>query len=46
VAAKNLYPELADYDLKAEVQEFFKLFYDFDLTDEKYDELMACSVMK
>jgi iron complex transport system substrate-binding protein len=43
---KTLYPELADYDLKAEVQEFFKLFYDFDLTDEKYDELMACSVMK
>ncbi|MGI6696738.1 MAG: ABC transporter substrate-binding protein [Christensenellales bacterium] len=43
---KTLYPELADYDLKAEVQEFFKLFYEFDLTDEKYDELMACSVMK
>jgi iron complex transport system substrate-binding protein len=42
----TLYPELADYDLKAEVQEYFKLFYEYDLTDAQYDELMAYSTMK
>jgi iron complex transport system substrate-binding protein len=41
-----LYPEFADYDLKAEVQEFFKLFYEYDLTDAQYDELVAISVFK
>ena len=43
---KTLYPVAADYDLKAEVQEYFKLFYDYELTDAKYAEIMASSVMK
>lgn len=43
---KTLHPELADYDLKAEVQEYFKLFYDYELTDAQYDELVAYSLMK
>ena len=43
---KTLYPVAADYDLKAEVQEYFKLFYDYELTDAKYEEIMASSAMK
>lgn len=43
---KNLYPELADYDLKAEVQEYYKLFYNYDLSDAQYDELTAFSTIE
>ncbi|NCB52595.1 MAG: ABC transporter substrate-binding protein [Clostridia bacterium] len=39
-----LYPEQADYDLKAQVTEFFKLFYHCDLTSEQYDGLMRNSI--
>lgn len=42
---KVLYPEFADFDLKAEVQEYFRLFYDFQLSDSQYDELLAYSQM-
>ena len=42
--AKLLYPETADYDLQAEVTEYFKLFYHTDLTDEAYNALVANSV--
>ena len=35
-----LYPEYADYDLRAEVTAYYKLFYDCDLTDDMYQALM------
>ncbi len=39
-----LYPEAADYDLRAEVQEYYRLFYHCELTDAQYDELVANSI--
>ncbi len=35
-----LYPDYAEYDLKAEVTDYYKLFYDCNLTDEMYDKLV------
>lgn len=35
-----LYPEYVEYDLQAEVTEFFRLFYGCELTAEMYGELM------
>ena len=43
---QTLYPELADYDLKAEVKDYFKLFYAVDLTDAQYEELTLHASMK
>ncbi len=34
-----LYPEYVEYDLKEKVSEYYKLFYDYDMTDEVYAEL-------
>jgi len=36
-----LYPEYSDIDLKAEVQEYYKLFYDYELSDADYADLTA-----
>lgn len=36
-----LYPEQCDFDLKAEVKAYYKMFYHTDLTDAQYDELTA-----
>lgn len=36
-----LYPEYCEYDLQEVVTEYYKLFYECDLTQEMYDELMA-----
>ncbi len=36
-----LYPEYCNYDVKEEVQEYYRLFYDYELTDEKYETLTA-----
>ena len=44
--AKLLYPEVADYDLKAEVQNYFELFYHSILSDEQYEALVANSIGK
>lgn len=44
--AKLLYPEVADYDLKVEVQNYFELFYHSILSDEQYEALVANSVGK
>lgn len=41
-----LYPETAEYDLYAETQKYFKLFYHWDLTKEEYKALVAGSVGK
>ena len=43
---KLLYPEQTDYDLKAEVQKYYQLFYHCELTDEQYDALVANSIDK
>ena len=39
-----LYPEAAQLDLFAAVQEYFKLFYHCDITREQYDALMQNSL--
>lgn len=36
-----LYPEYCDYDVKAELLEFYRLFYHCELTDEQYHTLTA-----
>ena len=42
--AKLLYPDAADYDLKAEVREYFRLFYHCELSDAAYEELVKNSI--
>ena len=42
--AKLLYPDAATYDLKAEVTQYFQMFYHCDLTQEQYDALVAHSL--
>jgi len=34
-----LYPEYCDYDAKAEIMEYYRLFYSCELTQERYDAL-------
>lgn len=36
-----LYPEYCDYDVKAEVMEYYRLFYGCELTDAQYEEITA-----
>lgn len=36
-----LYPQYCDYDVKADVMEFYRLFYHCELTDEQCDALTA-----
>jgi len=36
-----LYPDLYAYDIKTEAKDFYKLFYQIDLTDAQYDQLMV-----
>jgi len=42
--AELLYPEAAGYDLQAEINEYFKLFYHTDLTADAYNALVANSI--
>lgn len=42
----ELYPDYCDYDVKAEITEYFKLFYGCDLTDEQYDAITANAFLK
>lgn len=45
--SKLLYPDTtADYDLFADVQEYYKLFYHCDITRAQYDALVANSIGK
>jgi iron complex transport system substrate-binding protein len=39
--AQLLYPDVAQYDVYAEVVEYFDLFYHCDITQEQYDRLVA-----
>ncbi len=41
-----LYPDYADYNLKEKVTEYYKTFYDCDLTDEMYATLTAGALPK
>lgn len=36
-----LYPEYTDYDLQAEVTEYYSLFYGYELSDADYSELIG-----
>lgn len=38
---QQLYPEYCDYDVKAEILEYYKLFYGCELTEEQYETLTA-----
>ncbi|NLD33479.1 MAG: ABC transporter substrate-binding protein [Clostridiales bacterium] len=38
---KVLYPDIADYDLQAEISRYYELFYGRALTADQYDVLMA-----
>ena len=37
----ELYPEYCDYDVKAEIYEYYELFYNCELTEEQYNTLTA-----
>lgn len=41
-----LYSDKLDYDTKAEVQEYYRLFYHIELTDDQYTELVENSLLK
>ena len=43
---KLLYPDEADYDLKDMVKQYYKLFYQYDLSDDEYDGLVKNSIGK
>lgn len=37
----ELYPDYCDYDVKAEILEYYRLFYGCNLTDEQYNTITA-----
>lgn len=37
----ELYPEYCDYDVKADILEYYRLFYNCELTDAQYETLTA-----
>lgn len=39
----QLYPEYCDYDVKSEIVEYYKVFYNYELTDEEYERIMMNS---
>lgn len=41
-----LYPEYCEYDVKAEIQEYYRLFYHCNLTDAQYEVLTAGAFLK
>lgn len=41
-----LYPEYAQYDMEAEVKEYYDLFYHCELTTQQYEQLTEKSIMK
>ena len=44
--AKLLYPEQADYDLMEYTKEFYRLFYNYELSNKEYKALVTESIMK
>lgn len=43
---KVLYPDYCDYDLQAEVTDYYKMFYHCDLSTEQYDKLTKDAFFK
>ena len=41
-----LYPDYVEYDLISEVKDYYKLFYDCELTDEMYQDLVVNALPK
>lgn len=41
-----LYPDYCDYDVKAEIMEYYRLFYGCELTDEQYESITANAFLK
>lgn len=41
-----LYPEYCDYDVKAEVLEYYRLFYSCQLSEERYEEIVSGAFLK
>lgn len=41
-----LYPDYTEYELASEVEDYYKLFYDCDLTDEMYNNLVVNALPK
>ena len=41
-----LYPDYCDYDVKAEIVEFYRLFYGAELTDAQYEMITAEAYLK
>ena len=39
--ADTLYPEYTDYDLQTEVADYYRLFYNYELSDTDYTELVG-----
>lgn len=42
----QLYPEYCNYNVKAEILEFYELFYQCKLTDQQYDEITATAFLE
>ena len=42
----QLYPEYCDYDVKAEILEYYDLFYNCRLTDEQYAQLTDGAILR
>ena len=43
---KLLYPKEADFDMKEKTKEYYDLFYHYDLSDKKYEQLLKDSILK
>ena len=41
----QLYPDYCDYDAKAEIMEYYELFYNCKLTEEQYNDLVKDAVI-
>lgn len=41
-----IYPELYDYDMVAKAQEFYKLFWNYDLSEDEAKSMLANSTLK
>lgn len=41
-----LYPDYCDYDVKADIMEYFELFYNCTLTDDQYESLTANAFLR
>jgi len=42
----QLYPEYCDYDVKADIMEYYRLFYSCELTEAQYEALTANAFIK